>query len=266
MRVLFVGYATMDRIGSHSLPGGAAGAMSINAARLGIEAFLFAPLSQDEIGLRYLLFLQDAQVHTSLCSFESPSIPTCDIPDVFGLGSTRVWKGNGAWEHFLTMKLSPEDLRPFDAIFLCNAPKEVCLMIAKATTSQPIFWIPGPKTVHEPKWISLDVLHKTFALFANEEEAPILARHQPLQEGVSILVTTLGERGGIVETRWGEKHHYTPPKNIQVVDTTGAGDSLALGFLLSWLEHKNIESAIQSGIDLSTQCIQKNGAVFVRQK
>lgn len=65
---IFVGFATIDSIEGKLYPGGAAGAMSINAANLGVKSSLLAPLSQDENGRWYKQELQRAGVDTRLSS------------------------------------------------------------------------------------------------------------------------------------------------------------------------------------------------------
>ena len=48
----------------------------------------------------------------------------------------------------------------------------------------------------------------------------------------------------------------------QLVDTNGAGDSFVGGFLSQIVQGKSVEQAIQAGIWLSTQVIQRSGCTF----
>ena len=48
----------------------------------------------------------------------------------------------------------------------------------------------------------------------------------------------------------------------QLVDTNGAGDSFVGGFLSQIVQGKSVEEAIQAGIWLSTQVIQRSGCTF----
>lgn len=47
-----------------------------------------------------------------------------------------------------------------------------------------------------------------------------------------------------------------------VVDTNGAGDSFVGGFLSQIVQGKDLETAIQAGIWLSGQVIQRDGCTF----
>jgi len=45
-----------------------------------------------------------------------------------------------------------------------------------------------------------------------------------------------------------------------VVDTTGAGDSFAAGFIPKWLETSDLEQALSAGTSLAAKCVATVGA------
>ena len=49
-------------------------------------------------------------------------------------------------------------------------------------------------------------------------------------------------------------------KSANVIDTTGAGDAFAAGFIGSWIEESDLLAAMGSAIDLATQCVAIIGA------
>ena len=49
-------------------------------------------------------------------------------------------------------------------------------------------------------------------------------------------------------------------RGVEVVDTTGAGDAFAAGFLASWLLHPEPETALAAGNRLAAQAVTRVGA------
>ena len=49
-------------------------------------------------------------------------------------------------------------------------------------------------------------------------------------------------------------------RGVKVVDTTGAGDAFAAGFLASWLLHPEPESALAAGNRLAARAVETVGA------
>jgi len=88
-------------------------------------------------------------------------------------------------------------------------------------------------------------------LLPNEEEAE-LAGTAPE------VVTKLGPGGA----RWsdGSETIAVPAERVEVVDTTGAGDAFAAGFLASWLLHPEPETALAAGNRLAARAVSVVGA------
>ena len=51
-----------------------------------------------------------------------------------------------------------------------------------------------------------------------------------------------------------------PAERVEVVDTTGAGDSFAAGFLASWLLHPEPETALAAGNRVAASAVTRVGA------
>jgi|SRR5271165_2765375 len=63
-----------------------------------------------------------------------------------------------------------------------------------------------------------------------------------IDRGVKHAIITLGEQGAVLVTA-GEVQHFRPP-NLKAVDTTGAGDTFAGGFLSALSKGNSVEDAI----------------------
>lgn len=102
-------------------------------------------------------------------------------------------------------------------------------------------------------------------LFANEEEAAILegtdaeAAIESLARDVPLVVVTRGERGAVA-IRDGERVEIKPEPVDRVVDTTGAGDLFASGFLYGHVQGRGLEECLRIGAIAAAEVISHYGA------
>jgi sugar/nucleoside kinase (ribokinase family) len=85
------------------------------------------------------------------------------------------------------------------------------------------------------------VEHHIDILFANEEEIKHLYHQDNFEDAAQIVsgkcevaALTRSEKGSVIIT--GEEQIIIDAHNVEVVDTTGAGDQFAAGFLYGWTE------------------------------
>ncbi len=90
-------------------------------------------------------------------------------------------------------------------------------------------------------------------LFANEEEIKSLYMQQDFEDAKSavsgmceIAVLTRGEKGCVVLAD-GQEITLPAPEGVKVVDTTGAGDQFAAGFLYGFTEGLSLEESARLG-------------------
>jgi len=79
-----------------------------------------------------------------------------------------------------------------------------------------------------------------------------------LDKGAKIVAVTLGKRGCYVTD--GEEEYEIPAYKAKAVDTTGAGDAYAAGFLYGMLKEEPIVQAAKYGNNAASFCIRKPGA------
>jgi sugar/nucleoside kinase (ribokinase family) len=102
-------------------------------------------------------------------------------------------------------------------------------------------------------------------LFANEEEAAILegvdadAAIESLGRDVPLLVVTRGEKGAVA-IRGDERAEIAPEPVDRVVDTTGAGDLFAAGFLHGEVNGRSLEDSLRMGAVAAAEVISHYGA------
>ena len=106
----------------------------------------------------------------------------------------------------------------------------------------------------------------TFAdvLILNDEEARFLAGKDDLKDClyelakiVEVVVIKEGKKGSIAINK---EVVESPAETIDAVDTTGAGDSFAAGFMSTWFANHDLKDALNHGAKLARRCIQDVGA------
>ena len=103
-------------------------------------------------------------------------------------------------------------------------------------------------------------------LLANQDEAAVLTGSADPQQAAAHLgdtyrevVVKLGADGALWQQGFiGAR--APAERGVSVIDTTGAGDAFAAGFLASWLLHPEPESALAAGNRLAARAVGRVGA------
>ena len=111
------------------------------------------------------------------------------------------------------------------------------------------------------EWISMmDIL------LLNEEEALYISQISDLHGALIALATkapvVVIKRGAAGVTAISEQVRTVelPALDVEVIDTTGAGDSFAAGFIASWFDEGIVEKAVENGIAQASRCCAMVGA------
>ena len=142
--------------------------------------------------------------------------------------------------------------------------------MVNAITSANIPIIFDPASVGTMNHVGLasvkNILPRMDIVILNEEEAFYLTGRSDIQlalkelnELVPIVVIKRGSQGAIAIKRDLDSLEVSA-KSANVIDTTGAGDAFAAGFIGSWIEKSDLLAAMGSAIDLATQCVAIIGA------
>ena len=108
-------------------------------------------------------------------------------------------------------------------------------------------------------------IKRSSVIFLNESEANELTGKKYkdagsilLDKGAGIVAVTLGKKGCYVTD--GEESFEAAANKAKAIDTTGAGDAYAAGFLYQILKGGTINEAARSGNAAASFCIRKIGA------
>ncbi len=76
---------------------------------------------------------------------------------------------------------------------------------------------------------------------------------------INMIVATMGERGVRIYTREGEQYEYPAPRIDNIVDTTGAGDAFAGGFLIGLARGYDLGKCVSLGVECARECLLNIG-------
>lgn len=140
------------------------------------------------------------------------------------------------------------------------------MKIAKANNIKTSFTLSDPFCVSRHKQQFLDLLPEIDILFANEEEALMLFDASNFEEAATIaqgkceiIVITKGAAGSAIITR-DEIINVAATKIDKLVDTTGAGDLYAGGFLYGYTQEKPLAECGRIGTAAAANIITQLGA------
>lgn len=111
------------------------------------------------------------------------------------------------------------------------------------------------------------ILKRSEVVFFNADEIEMLiglnnyvrAAEFLVDYGVKIVVVTLGKKGCYIRAK-NEQIRERAFKVKKVIDTTGAGDAFAAGFLYGLLKNEPLQTCGKLGNFLASRCIRKFGA------
>ena len=125
------------------------------------------------------------------------------------------------------------------------------------TRNIPIILNPAPA-----QSLSRDIIDKIDYLIPNETEAEFLFNTQDfgklVTEFAGKLIITLGSKGVMYFD--GEKAVVSPSEKIDVIDTTGAGDSFVAGFAAGISNNEGIRTSVELGIKIASMTCMTLGA------
>jgi sugar/nucleoside kinase (ribokinase family) len=163
------------------------------------------------------------------------------------------------------------DLSQFQAVYISGyallnplARDGVLAMIAKIKADGlPIYF--DPASVGAMKDVTDKELHTWFSMMdvilLNEEESIYLTGLVDIERALDylldfsqVVVIKRGSAGAIAKTR-GFDSISVPAVATTVIDTTGAGDSFAAGFIASYSKNRDLTAALQAGGELAAGCV-----------
>ena len=249
-------------------PGGKGGNQAIAAARLGADVALLGRVGEDPFGRELVVNLRDNGVDTSRVEAVT-DVPTGSAfitvtPD----GENAIVVSPGANRRFgpAEVRAASEDLRKA-RLLLAQLEVEVEAVEMAAYT---VAGNGGRVLLNlaPPREVSGDLLRLSDPLVVNEHEAAFLLGEDAqtpeesagklLDLGPPSAVVTLGGAGAILATEDSSRHFPAP--EVQVVDTTGAGDAFVGALAAKLAEGTLLEEAVPYAVLAGAVAVMREGA------
>jgi sugar/nucleoside kinase (ribokinase family) len=264
------GNDTASRISSH--PGGQAANVATWITRTNSKAHLVARTGNDPVGFALISDLDKYGVeHLNLMHSGRPTGVVVILVDANG--ERTMFPDNGANADLEASDLPPLD--DVDGVYLSGyslldfrSRDAVIAMIKKIKVAgKPIFF--DPTTTGAMKVVSreevLSWVSMMDGILLNSEEAlylgaadDVAAAGENLSKCTPLVVIKLGSKGAMAIN--GSERAKVSAVTTNVVDTTGAGDSFAAGFIPKWLETSDLTQALSAGAALAAKCVSSVGA------
>jgi sugar/nucleoside kinase (ribokinase family) len=183
----------------------------------------------------------------------------------------------GAAQHFETSKLDEEQVRSARILYLegylwdpetPRAAMERAIEVAREAGRKVAFTLSDSFCVsrHRDGFNALIDSGRLDILFANEAEIVELTGEASFDEAVAsasarvpLLVVTRGEHGAVA-VRGSERAQVAAERVERIVDTTGAGDLFAAGFLTGHSQGRSLEDSLRMGAIAAAEVISHYGA------
>lgn len=258
----------LENYESSMAPGGSA-ANTIHAlSKMGIESGFISFIGKDEIGKFFENSMSSVGVksylfHSDTASGTARTIISADGERTF---ATNLGASLELNERVITSDIFKQwDYCYVEGYLIANKPVFVkAISTAKACGCKVILDLASFNVVEENRDFLNELLPQIDIIFANEEEAKALTLMSAeeslhyIAEKVEIAVVKVGKNGSLIKR--GNEVVQIGCNKIDVVDTTGAGDMYAAGFLYGLINDYYLESCGIIGNHLAESIIQVIGA------
>ncbi len=253
---------------AHYVAGGSASNTLSILARLGIETEFIGKIGKDEIGKFFQNETKNNGVIPSFFFSQHPSGRCTVLISADGERTMCTYLGASAdmtandlthdlFDEFRLFHIEGYLVQNYDLI-------QSAITLAKAAGLTVSLDLSSFNVVEEHlNFLRQIIIDKVDIVFANEDEVKALTGKdlpeatKELASMCSIAVVKTGKRGSIIQH--GEDVLHIPIYEAVRVDTTGAGDAYAAGFIYGWINQLPLEMSGQIGSFLAANVIEEIG-------
>jgi sugar/nucleoside kinase (ribokinase family) len=256
--------------------GGSAANTMAGLASLGARGFFVGKVKADRLGDSFADSLRDIGVRFTTAPAGDGPPTACSLIAVAPDGQRSMNTYLGAARELSPADIKAEDIAAADILYiegylwdalLAKAASRKAIAAAKESGTKVAFTLSDPFCVGRYREDFLELLGRDLdILFANEDEAKALFEAETFDEVLQhmerwggIAALTRSEKGCVV-VRGSEVHVIDAAPVAQVIDTTGAGDQFAAGFLYGLVRGKDLAVCGRLGVLAAGEIISHYGA------
>ncbi|MBI9103525.1 MAG: adenosine kinase [Spirochaetales bacterium] len=255
--------------------GGSAPNTTITLSSLGIPSGLSGKIGHDDFGRKYNARLAEHGVSSFLAegNGDTGSSVIMVTPDSERTMNTSLCINS----EYSVDNINPEAIRQADYFFftgyMWDTPSQKAALlkaieIAKEAGTKIVFDAADPFAVRRAEGEFHKLIEEHFDIvLANAEEARIMFNGEDPQTAVDhlagicdIAIVKDGSRGSIVKS--GSEKYIIPVNRVEAVDTTGAGDIYAAGFIYGLCKKWDLQKSGLFASYLASQIVTFTGAQF----
>jgi sugar/nucleoside kinase (ribokinase family) len=260
---------------TREVAGGSSANTMAGLASLGAKGNFAGKVKRDRLGDAFASSMRELGLNYTTAPADGGPQTACCLIAVTPDGQRSMNTYLGAAREFAVTDLNESDIAGSDILYiegyLWDAPaaKAASLRaidIAKKAGTKVAFTLSDPFLMGRYRGEFLELLSHLDILFANEEEAKALFEVEDFDDVLQafkpmnkIAAITRSEKGCVI-ARGSEVHVIEAAPVARVVDTTGAGDQFAAGFLFGLTHNRGLADCGRLGALAAAEVISHYGA------
>ena len=259
----------INKFKTEIISGGSAANTILGLARLGVKTGFIGRIGKDSFAEYFKNDMSKYKVNSHLTEVDEASgvastFISADGERTFGtyLGAAALLKAED---------LRKEDFEGYDYFYIEGYLVQnydlirTAIIMAKEAGAKIILDMASYNIVEESRDFLIEIIPEYVDIvFANEQEAEAFL-HLPAEEAVSelakltdIAIVKTGSQGSWLQQ--GDNKIFIPAQKVNCVDSTGAGDLYASGFLYGLINNLSLQKSGETGTMLAAEVIQEVGA------